>query len=130
MSEEITVESRVGPPPLSCPKCDHLLPSKLGVVVCLICEAKVNVEHEGTLRAWKEEKVSCPECSRVLIAGVSKRPAHLKCGQCDTYFTLTEHVPRVEIQCPHCERGLRMKQRPGSRALNCPACNMEFNVNF
>ena len=130
MTEEHSVESRVAPPPLSCPKCDHLLPSKLGVVECLMCESKVKVEHEGTLRAWREEKVSCPECSRVLIAGVEKRPAHLKCGQSDTYFTLSEHVPRVEIQCPHCERGLRMKRRPGHRTIACPACNEDFNVEF
>ena len=34
MSEELSVESRISPPALSCPKCDELLPYELGEVQC------------------------------------------------------------------------------------------------
>jgi len=130
MDEEAIVESRIAPPPLTCPKCSSLLPSDLGVLTCLICSAKVNVEHPVTRRNWNNEKVGCPECSKVLVVGVDKRPAHLKCASCSIHFTVAKNVPRVEIACPSCERRLRMKRRPGEREIDCPACSTSFKVTF
>ncbi len=130
MSEEYTVESKISPPALSCPKCEGMLPMKLGDLTCQLCDAKVRVDHPLTRRKWNEEKVSCPACSKVLVAGVDHRPAHLKCGMCETHFTLNEQTPRVEISCPGCERNLRMKRRPGRREIECPACETSFAVKF
>ena len=130
MSEEAVVESRIAPPALSCPKCEGLLPFDLGEIQCTLCEAKVKVDHPVTRRKWKAEKVGCPECSKVLVVGVDKRPAHLQCAACETHFTVAKNVPRVEIACPGCERRLRMKQKPGEREICCPACDTEFKVNF
>ena len=79
------IESRIAPPDLSCPRCNNLLPSGLGIITCVMCKAEVEVEHEGTRRKWREEKVSCPECSKVLISGVGKRPANLQCSSCHTF---------------------------------------------
>jgi C4-type Zn-finger protein len=36
----------------------------------------------------------------------------------------------VEIECPSCERQLRIRPRPGTRELDCPACTTSFNVTF
>ena len=130
MDEELTVESRIAPPPLSCPKCNGLLPSALGDIQCELCNANVRVEHEPTRTKWAKERLSCPSCSKVLIAGVDQRPAELRCGGCEAQFTLTAKVIRVEIECPSCHRGLRMKQRPGQRTINCPACDTAFKVSF
>ena len=132
MSEEesLSVESRIGPPPLTCPRCDNLLPSELGEIKCRICGSEVKVEHEGTRRQWREEKVSCPECSKVLVAGVGRRPANLQCASCDIHFELTPHKMKIEISCPKCESKLRMNQRPGERKITCPACTAEFQINF
>ena len=130
MDELLTVESRVTPPSLSCPSFNGLLPFEFGDVECVLCGANVRVDHQPTRRAWKEEKVSCPNCSKVLIAGVDKRPAHLKCGSCSTHFDLLPKVVKVEISCPNCQRKLRMKKRPGSREICCPACETDFVVKF
>jgi len=128
--EKPGVESRVATPDLSCPRCDNLLPSGLGIITCVMCKSKVEVEHEGTRRSWREEKVSCPECSKVLISGVGKRPANLQCASCHTHFVLNPHRPKVEITCPSCERKLRLNKRPGEREICCPACETEFKINF
>ncbi|MBT3476369.1 MAG: hypothetical protein HN458_00290 [Euryarchaeota archaeon] len=130
MSEELTVESRISPPALSCPKCDGLLPNELGELTCTLCNARVRVDHPVTRRKWSEEKLGCPECGKVLVAGVNKRPAHLRCASCSTHFTLTPHIPRVEVSCPGCNRQLRMKRRPGERQIDCPACSKSFKVTF
>ena len=132
MSDEETpgVESRIAPPDLTCPRCNHLLPSGLGVIKCVMCDVEVNVEHEGTRRKWREEKVSCPECSKVLICGVDKRPANLQCSACHSHFVLKPNRPKVEIACPKCERVLRMNKRPGERDVSCPACDAEFKIKF
>ena len=130
MDEELSVESRIAPPSLSCPKCDGLLPSALGEIQCELCQANVRVEHEPTRKKWANERLSCPSCSKVLIAGIDQRPAELRCGGCETQFTLAAKVIRVEIECPACNRGLRMKQRPGQRTINCPACETAFKVSF
>ena len=130
MSEELSVESRISPPALSCPKCDELLPYELGEVQCTMCSAKVKVEHEGTRKKWADEKVSCPECEKVLVVGVRERPANLQCSSCSCQFILKPNVPRVEIACPGCDRRLRMKKKPGKREIDCPACDTKFTVKF
>ena len=64
MGEELTVESRVSPPPLSCPKCDGLLPNELGEVRCTLCHARVRIDHPITRKKWAEEKIGCPDCAK------------------------------------------------------------------
>ncbi len=130
MEEDLTVESAISPPDLSCPKCEGLLPPELGEVSCILCDAKVRVEHPVTRRAWAEEKVACPSCNSVLISGVERRPASLQCSTCDSQFQIAANVPKTEIQCPSCERRIRMKKRPGQRDITCPACETMFRVNF
>ena len=130
MSEELSVESRISPPALSCPKCDEMLPMKLGEVQCHSCSARVKIEHEGTRKKWRQEKVSCPGCEKVLIVGVDSRPANLQCASCDCQFTVKPNVPKVEIDCPACNRRLRMKKKPGRREIDCPACDKKFFVRF
>ena len=128
--EEPRIESRIAPPSLTCPKCQEMLPPELGELKCLMCESKVKVEHPVTRRKWKEEKISCPECEKVLIVGVDKRPANLQCASCEHRFTVHPNIPRVEVTCPGCDRQLRMKKRPGKRNIECPACDTKFNVKF
>ena len=130
MDEQLIVESKIAPPALSCPKCNGLLPSALGDIECELCGANVRVDHEPTRTQWMKERISCPSCSKVLIAGVDERPVELRCGGCDTQFTLAAKVIRVEIECPSCHRGLRMRQRPGERMITCPACDTGFKVSF
>ena len=128
--EEIRVESRIAPPPLTCPKCDELLPPELGEVNCSMCDSKVKVEHPVTRRKWKDEKVSCPGCDKVLVVGVDRRPANIQCASCQFAFTVHSNIPRVEVTCPGCERKLRMKRKPGKRNIDCPACDTKFSVKF
>ena len=132
MSEDETpgVESRIDTPDLSCPRCNNLLPSGLGLITCIMCKAEVNVEHEGTRKLWREEKISCPSCSKVLVCGVDKRPANLQCSSCKSHFILKPNRPKVEIECPSCQRKLRMNKKPGEREINCPACEAVFKVKF
>lgn len=132
MSEDETpgVESRIDTPDLSCPRCNNLLPSGLGLITCVMCKAEVNVEHEGTRKLWREEKISCPSCSKVLVCGVDKRPANLQCSSCKSHFILKPNRPKVEIECPSCQRKLRMNKKPGEREINCPACEAVFKVKF
>ena len=130
MSEEMFVESRISPPALSCPKCNEMLPLKLGEVQCLMCSARVKIEHEGTKKKWREEKVSCPGCDKVLIVGVDSRPANLQCASCDCQFTVKPNIPKIEIACPGCDRRLRMKKKPGKREIDCPACEKKFVIKF
>ena len=132
MSEDETpgVESRIDTPDLSCPRCNNLLPSGLGLITCVMCKAEVNVEHEGTRKLWREEKISCPSCSKVLVCGVDKRPANLQCSSCKSHFILKPNRPKIEIECPSCQRKLRMNKKPGEREINCPACEAVFKVKF
>ena len=124
------IMSRISPPPANCPSCDSLLPSNLGELDCVVCSAKVRVEHEPTRHDWLNEKVTCPACRHVLVAGTDVRPADLRCASCRHEFTLSPKVIKVEIKCPACERGLRITQRPGERNLKCPACQEGFRVTF
>ena len=130
MSEEMFVESRISPPALSCPKCNEMLPLKLGEVQCLMCSARVKIEHEGTKKKWREEKVSCPGCDKVLIVGVDSRPANLQCASCECQFTVKPNIPKIEIACPGCDRRLRMKKKPGKREIDCTACDKKFVIKF
>ena len=130
MSEEMFVESRISPPALSCPKCNEMLPQQLGEVQCQMCSARVNIKHEGTKKKWRDEKVSCPGCDKVLIVGVDSRPANLQCASCECQFTVRPNTPKVEIACPGCDRRLRMKKKPGKREIDCPACDKKFVIKF
>ena len=135
MNEDTTpvpyeIESRIAPPPAHCPNCESLLPSNLGVLECVVCTAQVKVEHPPTRELWEHEKVTCPSCRHVLVAGVESRPADIRCANCKHEFTLSPKVIKVEINCPACDRGLRIPQRPGERKLRCPACQEGFKVNF
>ncbi|MEC7280168.1 MAG: hypothetical protein VXV98_09080, partial [Candidatus Thermoplasmatota archaeon] len=78
MSERLEVESSIAPPGLTCPRCNGLLPTGLGEMACTLCEAKVRVDHPATRRAWRDEKVACPSCHKVLVCGVDERPALLR----------------------------------------------------
>ncbi len=118
------------PPALSCPTMQGMLPMGLGEqpVCCamLVC----GLTTPGTRRAWTEEKVACPGCSKVLVAGVDDRPALLRCGSCEVEFHLTPKQAKIEVACPSCDRRLRMNRRPGRREVSCPACDTGFAVNF
>ena len=49
----------------------------------------------------------------------------------DEYKTFSDAgIAKVEIDCPGCERMLRIRPRPGTRELKCPACESAFNVTF
>lgn len=132
MSEEesLFTQSRISPPDLTCPRCDNLLPSGLGELICIMCNAEVKIEHEVTRRKWREERIGCPECSKVLICGVEKRPANLKCSSCETSFEVKALKPKAEIDCPSCNRQLRLNKTPGTREITCPACEIEFKISF
>ena len=62
-------------------------------------------------------KISCPECSKVLVCGVGKRPANLQCSACQAYFVLKPNRPKVEVSCPSCNRKLRMNKKLGVREV-------------
>lgn len=128
--DPITVESRHAPPTVHCPNCDSMMPHKLGEISCAICSSVVRVDHKPTRRDWVTEKVSCPSCSEILIAGIDERPCGLKCSSCSTIFKLVSKEVKVEVSCPSCKRTLRLKPRPGSRNLTCPACDETFLVTF
>lgn len=124
------VESKFAPPLVECPNCDHMLPQGLGEIECEICGAVCRVAHEPTIKALKTEKVQCPHCTTVVVAGSENRPIELTCASCSGIFSITRKVVKVEIQCPGCEAKLRIRPRPGKRELNCPACTDSFNVSF
>ena len=105
MTEDVV--SNIAPPVITCPSCEGMLPSELGLVTCVLCSVQVRVEHEPTRRAWVKEKVACPSCNSVLVAGADNRPARLRCGSCGDSFTLLRARPKVDIHCPSCEAHLR-----------------------
>jgi uncharacterized Zn-finger protein len=37
-------------------------------------------------------------------------------------------VPKTEIECPACERRLRLRTKPGTRKVTCPACETQFEM--
>ena len=129
VEEELTtVSSTVDIPATYCPKCNSLLPEGFGEINCISCTAKVNVKLPSLIHDWKNERIACPSCAKVLIAGLGKRPCKLQCSSCNQKFTLTKKVMRNEISCPACERKLRIKRTPGDKLLKCPACESEIKV--
>ena len=126
----ITISSNVDIPPTYCPKCDALLPEGPGEKECGSCSAKVNVKLPSLEHEWKNERIACPTCSKVLVAGVGTRPCKLKCSSCDQKFTLAKKIMKSEIACPGCERKLRVKRTPGEKLLKCPACEKEIKIKF
>ena len=125
---QLEIESKVELPSLSCPSCNGLLPSLLGEITCKLCNSKVKITHPATIKSWENEKLPCPDCGKVLIVGIGKRPCEIKCGSCDSIFVINPHIPKVEVQCPSCRRRMRVIRKPGTRKLNCPACETGFNI--
>ena len=131
MSDEIReIESKVAPPTIHCPNCESMLPHELGEITCVVCSAISRIEHKPTRDNWMDEKVSCPNCPKILRVGVDERPCALRCSGCDTVFKIKPSVVKVEVSCPSCERQLRIRPRPGRRRLDCPACSESFHVTF
>ena len=128
--DKVEIESKHAPPLAECAHCEHMLPPGLGEIECEVCGAVCKVSHQPTIDALKEEKVPCPHCHTILVAGTDERPIELTCGACSGGFTLTEKVVKVEIECPGCDRTLRIRPKPGKRQLTCPACENGFNVTF
>ena len=129
MDEEfLSIESSIDIPPAHCPSCSSLLPDEMGMLVCDSCGSKSKVDQPALRNAWVTEKLACPNCNRVLIAGVDKRPAKLQCSSCENKFVVMPKVMKVDIHCPSCERTLRIKRGPGERLLKCPACEREIKV--
>jgi hypothetical protein len=128
--DRVEVESKHAPPLAECASCEHMLPPGLGDITCEICGAGCRVTHDLTVEALIDEKVPCPHCHTILVAGTDERPIDLNCGACSGAFTLTPKIIKVEIECPGCERTLRIRPKPGKRQLNCPACETEFHVTF
>jgi DNA-directed RNA polymerase subunit RPC12/RpoP len=124
----ITLVSKIDIPATYCPKCNLLLPEGSGEKQCVSCGAKVLVKLPSLENEWKNERVACPNCSKVLIAGVNKRPCKLKCSSCNQKFTLTKKIMKIEISCPKCERKLRIKRSPGEKIIKCPACETEIKI--
>ena len=126
----VEIESKVAPPIARCAHCEGMLPLGLGEITCLLCGAICRVTHERTITDLREEKLPCPSCNTLVIAGSEERPIELICGSCRAPFRITPKVVKVEIGCPSCDRMLRLKPRPGSRTISCPACESEFSVTF
>lgn len=124
----ITIPSKVDIPATYCPKCNLLLPEGSGEIKCISCPAKVNVELPSLRNEWKNERIACPSCDKVLIAGIDKRPCKLKCSSCNQKFTLAKKIMKIDISCPNCERKLRIKRAPGDKLLKCPACESEIKI--
>ena len=123
-----SVESKIAPPPLTCPKCDGLLPSALGELSCVLCGSRMKIEHEVTRRDWEKEKLGCPKCKKLLVVGVGERPTNIRCASCQCDFEVKAKVPKTEVKCPGCERRLRLRTRPGTRSVSCPACDTRFEM--
>ena len=87
-----SVESKIAPPPLTCPKCDGLLPSALGELSCVLCGARMKIEHEVTRRDWEKEKLGCPKCKKLLVVGVGERPTNIRCASCQCDFEVKGKV--------------------------------------
>ena len=117
MTEDVV--SNIAPPVITCPSCEGMLPSELGLVTCVLCSVQVRAEHEPTRRAWVKEKVACPSCNSVLVAGADNRPARLRCGSCGDSFTLLRARPKVDIHCPSCEAHLGSHAGTGDRTVDC-----------
>ena len=126
----VEIESKHAPPLAECPHCEHMWPPGLGEIECEICGSECKVSHKPTIDALTEEKVPCPHCKIILVAGTDERPIELTCSACSGGFILTEKVVKVEIECPGCDRTLRIRPKPGKRQLTCPACETGFNVTF
>ena len=99
--DKVEIESKHAPPLAECAHCEHMLPPGLGEIECEICGAVCKVSHQPTTEALIEEKVPCPHCNTILVAGTDERPIELTCGACSGGFITTEKVVKVEIECPH-----------------------------
>ena len=100
MMDKVEIESKHAPPLAECAHCEHMLPPGLGEIICEVCGAGCRVNHEPTVEALIEEKVPCPHCHTILVAGTDERPIDLTCGACSGGFTLVAKVVKVEIDCP------------------------------
>ena len=107
-----------------------MLPHELGEITCGVCSAVLRIEHKPTRDSWVDEKVSCPNCAKILRVGVDERPCALRCSSCSKVFKVTRKIVKVEVDCPNCERQLRIRPRPGKRSLDCPACSESFHITF
>ena len=131
MSDEIKeIESKIAPPTVHCPNCESMLPHELGEVTCGVCSAVSRIDHKPTRESWMDEKVSCPNCPKILRVGVDQRPCALRCSSCQSVVKVTKHIVKVDLTCPSCDRELSIRPRPGKRSLSCPACSESFHVTF
>ena len=54
----------------------------------------------------------------------------LAAGRGSRMGSATKNIPKIEVDCPACDRRLRMKKKPGRREVDCPACDKIFFVQF
>ncbi len=97
MMDKVEIESKHAPPLAECAHCEHMLPPGLGEIICEVCGAGCRVSHGPTVEALIEEKVPCPHCHTILVAGTDERPIDLTCGACSGGFALVAKVANVEI---------------------------------
>ena len=101
--------------------------------------------HSGDL-CLRHVRIACPSCR----CDLRVRPEHLgrrvRCKHCEHAFRARseddrgpdalapELVPRattfIEVPCPNCQRGLRVRTRHLGRRVGCKYCKHQFNSSI